>query len=276
MSWISITAAAGSQAERDLIAALLIAAGASAVQERGQTIITYLTTDLNLAALTARISREVGNVDLCVEHVGEIAVDMSWTANVGVQRVGRLTVAPPWLVEADEDRSRLIVIDPATAFGTGDHPSTRLMLLLMQEVVRTGDRVADLGAGSGVLSIAAVRLGAAWVAAIEIDPGSIGNAEENVRRNGVSDRVKLIEGDAMVLLPLVAPVRVILANILPGVIQELGPVMGHALTADGRAVIGGVLIAERDSLVALLGAEGWRVVRENAEGEWWGAEIARG
>ncbi len=276
MSWTSVTAAASSQAERNLIAGILIAAGASAVQERGEAVITYLTGDADLSQLQELIRLEVPGADVRVAYVGEIAVDTSWTANVGVQRVGRLTVAPPWLVEADDERSRLIVIDPATAFGTGDHASTRLMLLLMQEVVCSGDRVADLGAGSAVLSIAAARLGAAWVAAIEIDPDSIGNAEENVRRNGVSGQVTVIEGDARILLPLVAPVRVILANILPGVIEELAPVMRDALATNGRAVIGGVLAADRDALMTPLGAEGWRLVRESVEGDWWGAEIARG
>lgn len=275
MSWTSVTAAAPSQSERDLIAALLIAAGASAVHERGETVVTYLSGDTDLAPVEARIRGEIPGVHLRVVHVGEIAVDTTWTANVSLHVVGKLTVAPPWLVEDEEKHSHLIIIDPATAFGTGDHASTRLTILLMQEVVRAGDHVADLGAGSAVLSIAAVRLGAARVAAIEIDPGSIGNAEENVVRNGVSDRVKVIEGDASVVLRLVAPVRVILANIQPGVIEELAPVMRDALSADGRVVIGGVLVAERDALLTRLGAEGWRLVRESAEGDWWGAEIAR-
>ncbi len=264
-----------SQVERDLIAALLIEAGASGVQERGSALVTYLRDDVDFVALDAAIRGLVSGVDLRFEHVGEIAVDTSWTANVGLQKVGKVTVAPPWLADDETDRSNLIVIDPAMAFGTGDHPSTRLMLLLMQKVVRYGDRVADLGAGSAVLSIAAARLGAVSVAAIEIDPASIGNAEENVRRNGVSDVVKVIEGDATVLLPLVAPVRVILANIQPRVIEELAPAMQAALTADGRAVIGGVLAVERDALMSHLGAAGWRLVSESTEGEWWGAEIAR-
>jgi ribosomal protein L11 methylase PrmA len=76
------------------------------------------------------------------------------------------------------------VIDPGMAFGTGDHPTTRGVVRLMQGAVRPGDLVADLGAGSAVLSIAAIKLGAARAAAIEFDPDAIGNAEENVARNG--------------------------------------------------------------------------------------------
>ena len=141
----------------------------------------------------------------------------AWRTQLRAHTVGLLTVTPPWLA-APFLPERTIVIDPAMAFGTGDHATTRGVLGLMQDVVRAGDVVADLGSGSGVLAIAAAKLGAARVAAIESDPDAIGNAEENVAANDVAGRVVVIEGDATVLLPLVAPVRVVLANI----ISEIG------------------------------------------------------
>jgi ribosomal protein L11 methyltransferase len=183
-------------------------------------------------------------------------------------------IAPPWLV-GSYDQARTIVIDPGMAFGTGEHATTRGMVRLLPSVLRAGDHVADLGAGSAVLSIAAAKLGAARVVAIEIDPDAIGNAEENVLRNDVASRVSVLEGDAEVLLPLVAPVRLILANIISSVLVSLLPAISGALTSDGQAIISGILLEEREDMVSVLDANGWGVEAEDREDIWWSAVIAR-
>jgi ribosomal protein L11 methyltransferase len=120
-----------------------------------------------------------------------------------------------------------------------------------------------------VLAIGAVKLGASWVAAIELDPDAIENAEENVRRNGVVHGVKVIQGDAGLLLPLVAPVRVITANIQTTILGPLLPAMAEALTDDGQAILSGILVAERDEMLGVLRELGWSVHREDAEEAWW-------
>jgi len=145
----------------------------------------------------------------------------------------------------------------------------------MQSIVRPGDVVADLGAGSAVLAIAAALLGAGRVAAIEMDVEAIGNAEENVARNGAGDRVHVIHGDATMLLPLLAPVRVVLANIISSVLIELLPAIAAALSADGAAILSGILTAERDHMLTVLAAGGWRITAEHAEGEWWSVAVRR-
>jgi ribosomal protein L11 methyltransferase len=188
--------------------------------------------------------------------------------------VGRIAVAPPWLAHDVTDAEIPIVIEPATAFGTGEHETTRGILALMQRTIRAGDVVSDLGAGSAVLSIAAAKLGASRVAAVELDEQAIGNAQENVEHNGVSDRVTIIHGDAALLLPLLAPVRVILANIISGVIVELAPAMRAALASDGRVIVSGILVAERDALLAAVEPLGFELRDEIADGEWWSAELA--
>jgi ribosomal protein L11 methyltransferase len=141
--------------------------------------------------------------------------------------------------------------------------------------VQPGDTVADLGAGSAVLAIAAARLGARRVAAIEMDPDAIGNAELNVVRNDVADRVTVLEGDAAVLLPLVAPVRVILANIISSVITALLPTIGAALEDGGALILSGVLVTERAALLDVLERAGWAVEADDVEGEWWSALARR-
>ncbi|HMG12429.1 MAG TPA: 50S ribosomal protein L11 methyltransferase, partial [Gemmatimonadaceae bacterium] len=141
-------------------------------------------------------------------------------------------------------------------------------------LIRSGDTVADLGAGSAVLSIAAAKLGATRVTAIEIDHDAIGNAEENVAANGVSDRVEVIEGDAGTLLPLLAPVRVVLANIISSVLIPLLPVIRGSLDAHGEAILSGILSEERPAMVQALDADGWTIEREDTEDVWWSVQIA--
>jgi ribosomal protein L11 methyltransferase len=124
-----------------------------------------------------------------------------------------------------------------------------------------------------VLAIGAVKLGAGWVAAIELDHDAIANAEQNVRRNGVADRVRVIEGDAGLLLPLVAPVRVITANIQMNVLEPMLPGIAAALSEDGEAILSGILVAERDEMIAALEAGGWTVQTEDAEEAWWSVHV---
>jgi len=184
-------------------------------------------------------------------------------------------VAPPWMSEEIADAEIQILIEPAMAFGTGEHETTRGVLALMQPLVQRGAFVADLGSGSGVLAIAAARLGASRVVAIEMDPDAIGNAMENVERNGVGAQVTVLQGDAAALLPLVAPVALVLANIISSVLIELSPLMYRALPSGGKAVISGILVSEREHLLSSLAVDGWRLESELREGEWWSSVIAR-
>ena len=198
-----------------------------------------------------------------------------WVTRVGVQRVGRIAVAPPWMSDDVADAEIPVLIEPAMAFGTGEHETTRGVLALMQSLVEPGALVADLGAGSGVLAIAAAKLGAARVVAIEMDPDAIGNAMENVERNGVAAQVTVLQGDAAALLPLVAPVSLVLANIISSVVIELSPIMHRALPSGGRAVISGILVSEREHLLSSLTVDGWALESDLREGEWWSSVIVR-
>jgi ribosomal protein L11 methyltransferase len=254
------------------VARALFAAGAEALQETDGALMTQVA-DAPAAARLAAAAR-AADPDVAIDESPAPVVDWTtaWRTQLRAHTVGLLTVTPPWLA-APFLPERTIVIDPAMAFGTGDHATTRGVLGLMQEVVRPGDSVADLGAGSAVLAIAAAKLGAARVAAIESDPDAIGNAEENVATNGVGGRVVVIEGDAGVLLPLVAPVRVVLANIISAVIRELLPAVRESLAADGAAIFSGMLVTESDVMRREFEAGGFRVHAEVSEGEWWSCTV---
>jgi ribosomal protein L11 methyltransferase len=271
-AWVSIRVHPGSN--RDAVLAALFESGAQGVQELGDNLVTHVQGEPTAEAVICAIL--AASPDARVDSVPLVEIDWAeqWKRSVRVQTIGDLIIAPPWL--ADEfDPARTVIIEPAMAFGTGEHATTRGMLRLMQGIVRSGDRVADLGAGSAVLSIAAAKLGARYVAAIEIDADAIGNAEENVRRSGAEGQVVVIEGDAATLLPLVGPVRVVLGNIISCALIDLLPAMAAALDADGHAILGGILTGERQEMVDALAHGGWRIENEDTEDGWWSTTIAR-
>ncbi|HEY9479204.1 MAG TPA: 50S ribosomal protein L11 methyltransferase [Gemmatimonadaceae bacterium] len=275
MTWVEVRVRCAPLTHRDSIVAALVDAGAAGVQELDDELLTHLPTDADLDGVSAAVRASGSGTTLQCTQVGEIDSISRWPIRVGVQHVGRIAVAPPWLAHEIAGADIAIEIEPAMAFGTGEHETTRGVLCLMQDVVRYGDVVADLGAGSAVLSIAAAKLGAARVAAIELDPVAIGNAEENVERNGVGSVVTVIEGDAAIILPLLAPVRVILANILSSVVLGLADVIRDSLAPGGHAIISGILEIERDAVLAIFEAAGWRLATELTEGEWWSGVIER-
>lgn len=268
MSWLTVRVARASAAARHAISAALIGAGAAGVQEDRDTLFTYLPDDAPLDAVRGAVAADAG-ATLELREAPASEIERTWPTTVRLSRAGRVVVAPPWLAHNANADDIVVVIDPAMAFGTGEHPTTRGVLRVMQSVIRAGDRVADLGAGSAVLSIAAAKLGASRVAAIEIDPDAIGNAEMNVAANGVDDRVVVIEGDAATLLPHIAPARVILANIISSVLEVLLAPMRAALSPDGIAILSGLLADERERFGSRLEREGWRIEQEDVEDTWW-------
>jgi ribosomal protein L11 methyltransferase len=269
VSWISLRVTP--DMNRAGVIAALFESGSQGVQEDGVSVITHFPDDAPIEQIREAVFAADPRADVTIGAAPD--VDYSeWRAAVGAHHVGELVIAPPWLA-ADYDAAKTIVVEPAMAFGTGEHSSTRGAMRLMHEAVRRGDVVADLGAGSAVLSIAAVRLGAARVAAVELDHDSIANAEENVRANGVGGHIEVIEGDATVLLPLLAPVRLILANIISSVLIPMLPAISDALTPDGQAILAGILVEEREEMVAAF-ADRWNIEREDVEGLWWSVLIA--
>ena len=258
------------RSNHEAVVAALFEAGSMGVHEDGDAFVTNLPDDGDVDLLRERLAAIDPGAEVDVTTV--TPPDFSeWRGTVGAHTVGRITVAPPW-VQADS-AEHLVLIEPAMAFGTGEHATTRLCLSLLQRVIRHGDTVADLGSGSAVLSIAAAKLGARTVAAIEIDPDATSNAEENVARNGVGGAVHLVEGDAAILLPLIAPVRVVIANIISSVISSMLPVIAASLTSDGEVILSGIMLEEREMMLSRLRDAGWRATMEESEGEWWSTVV---
>jgi ribosomal protein L11 methyltransferase len=272
MNWLSVRVRPGASREASLAA--LFDMGSEGVHEAGEDLLTHFPGDADAASIVAAVSAADPTARVTAAIIPAVDWAEEWKKGVGAHELGALSIVPPWLAEGREPE-RTIVIEPEMAFGTGEHETTRGVVRLMPRVVRAGDRVADLGAGSAVLAIAAAKLGAARVTAIELDHDAIANARENVARNGVEGVVAVMEGDATVLLPFVSPVRVVLANIISSVLVEMLPVIAEALSTDGEAILSGILVEERTMMLTVLAEGGWQLLDEDVEGSWWSARIAR-
>ena len=274
MTWHRVVCAPSAPDQVDGVTAAMFAAGAEGVHEDGATLVTHLPESADIDAFVRALRDADDAATITVAPLEDVDWSLAWRTRISAHRLGALTVAPPWLAEGLPSATT-VVIEPAMAFGTGEHPTTRGVVRLLEATIRPGDAVADLGAGSAVLAIAAVKLGAARAFAIENDVDSIANAEENVVRNGVASQVAVLEGDAALLLPLVAPVRVILANIISSVLLDLLPSLPSALAPDGEIILSGILQEERPAMLAALASHGWRVVAEDAEEVWWSVRAVR-
>ncbi len=194
----------------------------------------------------------------------------AWKAHYDVLRVGPFVIQPTWRRAELRPGELLIELDPGMAFGTGTHPTTRLCLQALAEWLRPGDRVLDLGTGSGILAIAAARRGAGWVWALDIDAVAVRVAKENVRRNGVSDRVEVTQGSLSEALARGERFDGILANILAPVIRrfcEQG--WSTLLRPGGWVIVSGFLCGEQEESVReALAAAGLTVCGRWVDADW--------
>lgn len=177
------------------------------------------------------------------------------------------SIAPPWLAGEAPNRQRMIVIDPGLAFGAGDHPTTRDSGVVLLELLRAGDRVLDLGAGSGVLSILARQAGAAAATAVELDELAAGEIDRNLALNQV-DQVEVIAGDALTL-SLAGPYDLLLCNIGARLAQALAPRLEPLAAPGARVVLSGLTEWTSAATAEVYGEFGWRCARRLQSGTEW-------
>ena len=177
---------------------------------------------------------------------------------------GRIVVAPPWDVPLAA--GIVIVIDPSTGFGTGHHATTRLCLELLQEIDVTGKRVIDVGTGSGVLAIAAAKLGARDVVAIDNDLDALRNARENIARNGTDVHVLAADLSAV----SIEPGDIVLANLTGAVLVRFSSALKKLAREDGSLIVSGFGPDDLDEVARALHASPATAMHE---GEWAAATL---
>lgn len=199
----------------------------------------------------------------------------SWKDNYPPQEVGgSLVVLPYWLAQDYTGPRKAVILDPGLTFGTGAHPSTQMVMQTMEEVVKPGMRCLDLGSGSGILSITALRLGAQCAVGVDIDPKAEDIARENAAYNGftapaftaltgsVTQDTKLMERLAA------QPWDVVLVNIVADVIISLAPVLPKLMGESTILILSGILDTRLNDVTAALTAAGITVTARRAQDDW--------
>jgi len=191
-----------------------------------------------------------------------------WKKYFGLQRIGRsIVIQPSWIDYQRNDADVVIDIDPGLAFGTGQHPTTAMCLRALEEIVSQGATVLDIGCGSGILSIAAAKLGAARVTAIDIDPQAVSATQSNVEANSI-DTIDVFEGALEDEAPVGGRFDVIVANISGLAIERLAPTISRRLTPGGRFIASGFLDEAVETLRAAFDKADLTVERVDEDGVW--------
>ncbi len=196
-----------------------------------------------------------------------------WEETVQPIAIGPFLVKPTWAQIPQEHLSKILLeIDPKMSFGTGYHASTRLALRFLQDLVKEGDHVLDAGAGTGILAIAAVKLGAEWAVAFDNDPWSQQNAIENFYLNQVDAQIAFRNG-SIDQVPEEG-FDLILANINRNALLAMLPVFAQKTRPGGHVVLAGLLQRDRARMLTAATGLGLVAVKDEAEREWWAVVLA--
>lgn len=230
-------------------------------------------TEVTLAAIERRI-RGLPKFDLDITPgtiVTEIIEDENWATawktHYRAFGVGRgLWIKPTWDPDLPPGQAVIIELDPGMAFGSGLHPSTQLCLRALEERLRGGETIFDVGTGSGILSIAAAKLGAKAVVGFDEDPVAVDVARQNVAYNHVADRVTVRAGD--LLAEVTGRAEIILANLTADILFRLIPGARDHLAARGLVIASGIIADRLLEVEAVARASGFEILDVRQEGEW--------
>ena len=211
--------------------------------------------------------RDVGDL-VAVERQEEDWAN-AWKSHFAVHRVGRrVFVRAPWHEFQPGPDDVVIELDPGMAFGTGLHPSTQLSMIAIEDELRAGDRVLDVGVGSGILTIGAALLGAQLVDAVDVEPVAVRSARENAARNGVASIVRVEVGSVGEDQPFTGEYDLTVANIIARVHVELAAALARAVRPGGTLILAGIIDTKESSVRTAFAAEGLAFVRRAQREDW--------
>lgn len=218
---------------------------------------------------------DFGPLTIALENVADEDWENSWKQHYRPLPVGeKFLVVPQWMT-VDDTQGRLpVILDLGLTFGTGEHASTQMCMMALETLIKGGERVADLGSGSGILSVCALRLGAGSAVGIDVDPAAEHIARENAQRNGFGpDRFSACTGNVIEDTALMEKLseggyEIVCANIVAGVLVRLMPVVPHFLKPGGVFLCSGIL-AEREAEVRnAIEAAGLQVIHRRQCQQW--------
>lgn len=229
-----------------------------------------------LEALRQQHDREsLGSLTMTKTPLEETDWEESWKENYPPQEIGQsLVVLPYWLADSDTAGRLPVILDPGLTFGTGAHASTQMVLEAMEQLIRPGSHCLDLGSGSGILSIAALRLGAGSATGVDIDPKAEDIARENAAYNGfAAPEFTALTGNVTADRKLMDSLKqnrydLVLVNIVADVIIGLAPVLPQFLSHDSTLICSGILHDRLQDVTAALLSAGLTVTDTRAKEDW--------
>jgi ribosomal protein L11 methyltransferase len=216
--------------------------------------------------------RPVG--DLRVRSVDDADWTDAWKAGYAPQRIGRVVIVPSWLEEPIGPDEVALRLDPGIAFGTGLHPTTRGCLMLLQEISPMPPVVLDVGSGSGILALAALRLGAERAVCYDTDPLAVDATLANAVANGLTGRVTGHLG-SLPPNPEREPYSLVLANLVAAALIDLAAALAAHTAPGGTLLAGGIIEGRADEALASLSADGFALERRLDAGEWTSVRLRR-
>lgn len=234
----------------------------------------YLPLDDEAGAVVERLRAALDHLSflrpiepLIVRRLAEEDWANTWKEHYHVLHIGRrLVIVPTWREYTAQSLEAVIYLDPGMAFGTGLHPTTRGCLERLEDVIRPGQQVLDVGTGSGILALAAARLGAERILALEIDPVAVQAASANVDLNGLGHVITVTEGS----LPPAGDRRfdVVVANIIARIIADLAVPLAESLHPGGVLITSGIIAERQEMVLGRLADAGLTLSRQDADGDW--------
>lgn len=202
-----------------------------------------------------------------VTLVGQDDWAESWKANFHPVRVGqRFVIKPTWSEYETQPTDILIDIDPGMAFGTGLHPTTQLCLEILEQIDVTEQSFFDVGTGSGILAIAAAKLGASLVRAVDVDPVAVRVAEENFKQNGLTEQIEVEVGS--VNRNGGQHWQIVSANILAHILSEIMPSLAAVLTPGGRLILSGMIVEQEVEIQTAVATHKLEVISRHVREDW--------
>ena len=231
----------------------------------------FVPEEKNLFEYRSQLEERFGalgvNAEISVEGMREEDWSESWKQYYKPIPLGRVTIVPAWEEYTPAEGEVIVRMDPGMAFGTGTHETTRLVMKMMQDEITGGERVLDVGTGSGILSICASKLGAKECFAYDIDPVAVTVARENAERDGctnitvgVSDLLKNVNNSEKYDFAV--------ANIVAEIIIRMLPDIGAYLKDGAPLILSGIISMYRDDVIAAAERLGYRLIREERENDW--------
>ena len=284
MRWVEITIEA-TDAAVDAVTSIMMAqgCGGTAVTQvvdtpsQNQTdVIGYLPVDDRLEDRLQAIRRGITSLpdfglELRSDGIGiKWVADEDW-ANAWKQhfhpiRMGRIVIKPSWEDFEPEAGDIIVDIDPGMAFGTGNHPTTELCILALQDYIKGGETVLDMGVGSGILAMVAAKLGAAKIVGLDIDSVAVEVARENVKNAGLDDAIEIDRAETP--LAFDGQADIVVANIIAKVIIDMAPDLAAKVKPGGILIASGIIADRAPNVIAALESAGLSFIEQRVEADW--------